>query len=1136
MREANVSSGRKLWVCALTAGAAAALLTSVWAVEAGEPARRVAKVAAVQNIVESRRAAGEVWARTAVDEALFARDRVRTGPASRAAILYSDQTLHRLGEKSEIEVEPPTPASGGVLRVLSGTHYFSSRTPKDYGRIETPTVTAAIKGTEFVVEVAADRSTTITMLEGTVEASNENGRITVGRGEAAYAAPGQAPVKRIVVRPADAVAWCLYYPPVLGGADAERLRSLGAEGDSLARVAELLAAGKVDEAKPLLDSVRRTRENDPIALALASTIATAEGHKSEATTLADSAVAADPRSAAAALAASFAAQASFDIRRARSLAEKAADLDPSSPVALSRAAELRMAEGDLDGALRAANASLERKPDDARALAVLGFVELARYRSREAETVFERAVTADSALGLAQLGLGIARIRRGKVDRGREALQTAVALDPQDSLARSYLGKAYYEERRSREASKEFAAAKVADPLDPTPWLYDAITKQNENRPAEALRDLQEAEERNDRRAVYRSRLLLDQDAAVRSSDLARIYNDLGFDQLGTVAARRSADQDQANFSSHSLLAGSYRYLPRYAAAYLSEILQARMYQLVGVNAVRPDAVAESVSFNEYTALFDRPRYRAFGDLAYGETSTDLSGVIPPGELCTRPDGSQVPCIDLVQLDHSRLGRGNVIGTYNSDRVAAALQVQRAFDQGFRQNSDQSANAYRGFVQYAPTWRDSLQLHLQYGTQDFGDLPIRQIPYLVTEERFDATLKNAAFGYHRKVTPANDLAVSAIYNETQQTGTDLLAGVSGTATLKGPQLEAQDVWRLARMTFVFGAGGFDGKQKLETAVDSIEADDRYVNGYAYGKFRVARPVEITAGAAFERVDAPVGLLPPRDSNIPATDLPYSYSQWSPKVGISAYLKSRTTLRAAWYRKLAPAIGRIQSLEPTQVAGFNQFFDDPGGTRSASWGIGFDQEIVKGGFIGASYGRRDRTIPQAYCETPDQFSGCAFQEASIVSERTSDDEFVTAYLNATIGKRVALSLDWNVDRSQFDYTRISPVGYFQDFIRTARLRPQVRFFLPFGLYGVGMATLYDQRVDQFDDLTSDARYVQRSEFWVVDAQLGWRLPRRYGSVVLEGRNLSNRQFLFYDRAVQETVIPARSVDLRVILTY
>jgi hypothetical protein len=82
----------------------------------------------------------------------------------------------------------------------------------------------------------------------------------------------------------------------------------------------------------------------------------------------------------------------------------------------------------------------------------------------------------------------------------------------------------------------------------------------------------------------------------------------------------------------------------------------------------------------------------------------------------------------------------------------------------------------------------------------------------------------------------------------------------------------------------------------------------------------------------------------------------------------------------------------------------------------------------------------------------------------------------------------------------------------------------------------MATLYDQRVDQFDDLTSDARYVQRSEFWVVDAQLGWRLPRRYGSVVLEGRNLSNRQFLFYDRAVQETVIPARSVDLRVILTY
>src|SRR5262249_53477818 len=155
------------------------------------------------------------------------------------------------------------------------------------------------------------------------------------------------------------------------------------------------------------------------------------------------------------------------------------------------------------------------------------------------------------------------------------SIQTAVLLDPDDALLRSYLAKAYYEEKRPVEAGKELAEAKELDPSDPTPYLYDAIRKQNENRPVEALYDLQDSIDRNDRRAVYRSRLLLDQDRAVRGADLARVYNDLGFELLGLVAARRSADEDQSNYSSHLIMGGNYRVLPDYAPAFLSEALQA---------------------------------------------------------------------------------------------------------------------------------------------------------------------------------------------------------------------------------------------------------------------------------------------------------------------------------------------------------------------------------------------------------------------------------------------------------------------------------------------------------------------------------------------------------------------------------
>ena len=142
--------------------------------------------------------------------------------------------------------------------------------------------------------------------------------------------------------------------------------------------------------------------------------------------------------------------------------------------------------------------------------------------------------------------------------RGGGDIEIAVGLDPDNALLRSYLGKAYFEERTTNPltifeelvknfpnqentlAAEQFAIAKRLDPNDPTPWLYNAIRLQSENRPVEALRDIEKSIELNDNRAVYRSRELLDQDQAARGTSLARIYNDLGFEQLGINEATKS--------------------------------------------------------------------------------------------------------------------------------------------------------------------------------------------------------------------------------------------------------------------------------------------------------------------------------------------------------------------------------------------------------------------------------------------------------------------------------------------------------------------------------------------------------------------------------------------------------------------
>ena len=156
---------------------------------------------------------------------------------------------------------------------------------------------------------------------------------------------------------------------------------------------------------------------------------------------------------------------------------------------------------------------------------------------------------------------------------------------------RSYVGKAYYEENtgaRERLAGTQLEMAKQLDPNDPTPWRDHAVRKQTENRPVEALKDVQQSIELNDERAVYRSRLLLDEDLAARSTSLARIYSDLSFKQLAQVQGWRSLQADPTNFSAHRFLSDSYLTQPRHEIGRLSELLQSQLWQPLNLTPLQP--------------------------------------------------------------------------------------------------------------------------------------------------------------------------------------------------------------------------------------------------------------------------------------------------------------------------------------------------------------------------------------------------------------------------------------------------------------------------------------------------------------------------------------------------------------------
>ncbi len=99
---------------------------------------------------------------------------------------------------------------------------------------------------------------------------------------------------------------------------------------------------------------------------------------------------------------------------------------------------------------------------------------------------------------------------------------------------------------------------------------------------------MQRSIELNDNRAVYRSRFLLDQDEAARSASLARIYDDLGFQQRALVEGWISVNADPASDSAHRFLADAYSVLPRHDTARVSELLQSQLLQPINVLPIQP--------------------------------------------------------------------------------------------------------------------------------------------------------------------------------------------------------------------------------------------------------------------------------------------------------------------------------------------------------------------------------------------------------------------------------------------------------------------------------------------------------------------------------------------------------------------
>ncbi len=1074
----------------------------------------VARVVSVQGIAEVRQTGDIEWRPIELNNTFCPGDILRLKENSRASIVLSNDTIIRLDQNTTITFSGIENKETSLLDLIRGAIHFLSRVPRTL-KVITPYVNASVEGTEFLVRVEKGQ-TFVSVFEGKVLASNNSGSLTLTEGQSAVAEEGRAPVLKVVVKPRDAVQWALYYPPVIVYPE----KPAKDEKDPLYltyRASLMLSVGRVEEARKDIERALSLAPDTSQAIALLSVISVVQNDRERALVLARKAVKADPSSAAALIALSYAQQANFDLEGALKSLRKAVEIEPENSLAWARLSEMWLSFGYLDNALEAAHKAVELNPNLSRTQTVLGFAYLAQVKVREAADAFVRAIELDQADPLARLGLGLAKIRQGYLREGRREIEIAASLDPNQSIIRSYLGKAYYEERREKLSKDQYCIARELDPLDPTPLFYDAILKQSINSPVEALHDMQKAIELNDNRAVYRSRLLLDDDLAARSASIARIYSDLGFQRLALVEGWKSVNTDPKNYSAHRLLADTYASQPRHEIARVSELLQSQLLQPLNITPVQPQ-LAESnlfvfdragpgdLSFNEFNPLFNRNRLALQLNGVYGGNATFGDEIVASG-------------------------------VYNKFSLSTG-QYHYETD-GFRENNDLQETIYNIFTQYNISHNTSIQAEYRYKNRTNGDLSLNFDPdafFPVRREKDHS--QSIRLGFRHTITPNSEIIASAIHKSAEYdffvSTSELVFGAPSTTEFKfnteesGYLWEIQHLYNAQRLHIISGLGYFSSDVENEATTTVIipplpaisspptleEADVRHTNFYAYSHINYPDAVTWTIGGSADFFDNET-----IDKN-----------QFNPKFGLTWTLPTNTTLRGAVFRTLKRQLISNQTIEPTQIAGFNQFFDDANGTDTWRYGIAIDQRFTLNLFSGAEFSMRKMDVPFKMLT----ISPAPSEPVTENKEADWEEDVVRIYIYLTPAYWLAFSGEWQYEDFKRDPEYFGPEDIER--LKTQRLPVSLSFFGPRGLTTVITAT-YVKQEGKFVNPVSLATFEDSDRFWIVDASIRYRLPKRYGIVSVEARNLFNEKFKFQDTdSTNPSIYPERLILAKVTLAF
>jgi hypothetical protein len=495
-------------------------------------------------------------------------------------------------------------------------------------------------------------------------------------------------------------------------------------------------------------------------------------------------------------------------------------------------------------------------------------------------------------------------------------------------------------------------------------------------------------------------------------------------------------------------------------------------------------------------------------------------------------------------------GEGVVSAIYDQFSISAG---QFYYDtDGFRKNFGLEQNISNVFAQAAITPDLNVQVELRRRRTENGDLEILFDPDIYSPNlQQDVDQDSARIGLRYSPTPRSTFLVSFIYTDRNEKTNDTVFNsnpglpfpfLGVTSYLKPhsnqevPQGEAQYVYNDDVFNSTTGFMGYGADTSLTEK--STEVFDLAVPPFtftqpfkdqthltilqktAYNYTNVTYPDNViwTVGLAYDKYD---------EDNI-------NEEKISPKLGVQWNITDDIRLRGAAFRTLKPALVASRTLQPTQVAGFDQFYDDINGTVADRYALGLDARITGDIRVGAEASWREVGQPS---NVPGGTS----------KTFNSHEEFYRAYAYWTPYENWAVTSEISYDY----YNRQKEPLYTNTpkYVKTFMVPVGVRYFSETGFFAGAATTFVRQDVKRLQTAPVIVNGGNRSEgddsFVTVDASVGYRFPNRRGLISLAVNNIFDNGFRYQDNSYREfgegrpTVsrfIPERTILARLTLNF